>query len=236
MKIKKERKEDKSFMSLLKKRFDGMTFKSYVKETFEFINEYITKKTLIMLVIAVLMMLGTLGSPEVLKADLEVKPFIKDYWQAVQVIVVVIFSGMVPYMYVPVIGILSAIAAETTIFANLVLEFGKVKALTMYIIPYVLNILVVAVSSAIGMYICNNATLSQRITSVKSKNSMDFKLTVYEATNKKDKIKALKKEREDKIKKLESKKKEIDLFQVVNIAAILSVIQLVASFTKVLAR
>ena len=61
---------------------------------------------------------------------------------------------------------------------------------------------------------------------------MDLGLAIFEATNKKDKVKAIEKKRKDKIKELESKKKDLDLFQIVNVSLILCVLQLGASLVK----
>ena len=117
-------------------------------------------------------------------------------------------------------------------FANYVLTVGRMKGTLIYIVPMLLNLLFLAIATSIGFYICRNATLSQRIKSVKSKNSMDLGLAIFEATNKKDKVKAIEKKRKDKIKELESKKKDLDLFQIVNVSLILCVFQLVASLVK----
>ena len=232
MKIKKDRKEEKSFKELFKARFSGMTVKSYFKETCEFVKANLLKTTLIILAITLLSIGSVLYSPASFKYDKPDVTFVKDWFERIQVIVIIAFAGIVPYMYIPVIGLASGISAECMYFANYVLTVGRMKGTLIYIAPMLLNLLFLAIATSIGFYICNNATLSQRIKSVKSKNSMDLGLAIFEATNKKDKVKAIEKKRKDKIKELESKKKDLDLFQIVNVSLILCVLQLVASLVK----
>ena len=57
-------------------------------------------------------------------------------------------------------------------------------------------------------------------------------MSIYEAAKKIDKKNAIDKKRKDKIAKLESKKQELDLFQIINVTVILCVVQLGASLIK----
>ncbi|MBR6613868.1 MAG: hypothetical protein IKK84_03780 [Clostridia bacterium] len=232
MKYKKERKEKKSFKELFKARFSGMTFKSYIKETYDFVKNNLLKTTLILLAIALLSIGSVLYSPASFKYDKPDVTFVSDWIERIQVLAIIVFAGVVPYMYIPVVGLAAGISTECMYFANYVLTVGRMKGTLVYILPMLLNLLFLAIATAIGFHICRNATLSQRIKSVQSKNSMDLGLAIFEATNKKDKVKAIEKKRKDKIKELESKKKDLDLFQIVNVTIIISVLQLVASYVK----
>ncbi len=232
MKIKKERKDEKSFKELFKERFSGMTFKSYLKETYNFIKDNLLKTTLIILAISLLSIGSVLYSPGSFKYDKPDVTFVKDWIERIQVLAIIAFAGIVPYMYIPVVGLAAGISTECMYFANYVLNVGRMKGTLAYIAPLLLNLLFLAISTAIGFYICRNATISQRISSVKSKNTMDLKMSIYEATNKRDKIKAIEKKRKEKIKELENKKQKLDLFQIVNVTAILAILQLLASLIK----
>ncbi len=232
MKMKKERKEEKSFKELFKERFSGMTFKSYLKETYVFVKDNLLKTTLIILVIALFSVGSVLYSPASFKYDKPDVTFMKDWIERIQVFAIIAFAGIVPYMYIPVVGLAAGISTECMYFANYVLNVGRMKGTLVYIAPLLLNLLFLAISTAIGFYICRNATISQRISSVKSKNTMDLKMSIFEATNKKDKVKAIEKKRKEKIKELENKKQKLDLFQIVNVTVIISVIQLAVSLAK----
>ena len=232
MKYKKERKEKKSFKELFEARFSGMTFKSYIKETCDFVKNNLLKVTLILLAIALLSIGSVLYSPASFKYDKTDVTFIKEWFERIQVLVIIVFAGVVPYMYIPVVGLAAGISTECIYFANYTLTVGRMKGTLVYILPMLLNLLFLAIATAIGFHICHNATLSQRIKSVKSKNSMDLKMAIFEATNKKDKVKKIEKQRKEKIKELESKKKDLDLFQIVNVTMVICVLQLVASYAK----
>ena len=84
------------------------------------------------------------------------------------------------------------------------------------------------------IYICKNKTLANKIDNMKYKNSMDLRISIYEAAKKLDKKNKIEKQREDKVNKLKSKMQNLDLFQIINITAILCVLQIIASLAKTL--
>ena len=234
MKIKKDRKETKSFKELFLERFSDMTVKSYLIETGTYIKKHMLKATLIILAITLLSVVSVVKSPEMFKLDKADVAFWGEWLGRAQVLIIIVFAGIVPYMYIPIIGLASSISAECIYFANYVSTVGRLKGTLGYITPYILNMLFIAAATALGLHICRNVTISQRITSIKSKNSMDIKIKWYEATNKKAKMKEIEKQRKDKIKALEDKKVNVDLFQIINITAIICVLQMLASLVKTL--
>ncbi len=234
MKIKKERKDEKSFKELIKERFSGMTVKSYLIETGVYIKKNILKATLIILAITILSVVSVVNSPEMYKLEKANVTFWGEWIERAKVLIIIVFAGIVPYMYIPVIGLVASISAECIYFANYISIVGRLKGTLGYITPYILNMLFIAAATALGIHICRNATISQRIASVKSKNSMDIKMKFYEAANKKVKMKEIEKKRKDKIKALEEKRVNLDLFQIINITAIICVLQMLASLAKTL--
>ena len=232
MKIKKDRKEKVGVKEKILESLKGMTLKTYIKSTWTFIKENLIKVIGIVLVITLIATAGLLIKPAVLKMDIANVTFGTNYIEAIKIIVIMVVSGIAPYIYAPVIGVVYTIYLEVICMANLIIEVGYIKGIFMYIIPFVLNVLVAAVVSAVGIYICRNITLGYKIKDVKATNSMDLRISIYEAAKKVDKKKKLEKERKDKISKLESKKKELDLFQIINVTAILCVVELLASFAK----
>jgi len=212
----------------------GLTFKTYISSTVSFAKENLIKTIWILGVIVLVILASLLIKPQILKMEIANVTFLANYIEAIKVVVIMIFAGIAPYLYAPVIGFVYGIYLDVICMANLILEVGYLKGILMYIIPFVLNSLIIITATALGLYICKNITLGYRITNVKSTNSMDLRISIYEATGKKDKKNKLEKERQEKIKKLENKKKELDLFQIINVTAILCVIQAVSSLAKAL--
>lgn len=232
MKMKKEIKEKNNIKEKILNSIKGLTFGSYLSSTVKFVKENLLKPLGIILVLSLLFMTGLLIKPEILKMDIANVTFWANYLETIKMIIIMVVSGIAPYLYAPIIGIAYEVYLEIIYLANVILEVGYLKGMFMYMIPFILNVVIAGLSAAIGIYMCKNITLGHRITDIKATNSMDLRISIYEATNKLDKKNKLEKERKNKIKKLEGKKKELDLFQIINMTTILCVLQLIASFIK----
>jgi len=222
-------------------RFKGMTFKSYLKETLEFFNNNLKKTFFVLGIISVLIIaMGITSSVKSIQSSEYSTNIVKDisfgesYFTNIQVIVIIIFAGIVPYMYVPVIGCLSGTYNELITFAYLTLEKGYLKATIMYILPILLNISIICIATALGMYICKSVTSGYKLDNMKHMNSTNFRLELYKLSKKDKKQKELEDKKNKKIKELENKHKKIDYFQVFNITIILFVLQLIASLLRVI--
>ncbi len=235
MKYKKERKEKVNVKEKILNSTKDLTLKTYIKSTFTFVKDNLFKIVCIIMALAIFGMASLLINPESLKANMANITFGHTYVETIKVIVIVVLSGIAPYLYAPIIGIAYTIFLECMYMANLILKVGYFKGIFIYIVPFILNVLIMAIAGAIGIYICKNITLGHRITNIKATNSMDLRMSIYEAAKKIDKKNAIDKKRKDKIAKLESKKQELDLFQIINVTVILCVLQLGATLIKALA-
>ena len=99
MKIKKERKDEKSFKELFKERFSGMTLKSYLIETGVYIKKHILKVSLIILAITLLSVVSVVNKPEMFKLEKANVTFWGEWIDRIQVLGIIVFAGIVPYMY-----------------------------------------------------------------------------------------------------------------------------------------
>lgn len=222
-------------------RFKGMTFKSYLKETFNFFNTNLKKPFLVLGIISILIIvmgvsygIAAIQSGDYAESTVAHISFGESYFTNIQVILIVIFAGIVPYMYIPVISSLAIGYTELTTLAYLIVKNGYLKASLVYILPMLLNITIIVMSATLGMYICKTVTARYRLDNMKYMNSTNFKLQLYELTKKDKKKKELEKKKNKKIKELEDKSKKIDYFGLVNITIILFILQLIASLFRVI--
>jgi len=220
-------------------RFKGMTFKSYIKETLEFFNTNLKKTFVVLLIVSILLIaMGVSSAVSILQSvensDTTLKglSFGESYVTGLQVIGIVIFAGIVPYMYVPIIGGLAGAYAELLTLAQLIVTKGYAKALLLYTVPMLLNIVIVITAVSLGIYICKSITLGYKLDNMKHMNSTNFKLELYKLTKKDKKHKELEKKKNMKIKELEAKHKRIDYFNLFNLILILCSMQLIASLFK----
>ena len=210
----------------------GLTFKEYLRNTIDFLKNNILKKAYIMLAISLIIATALLTNPQVSEAELVNVKFLGDYVEKLKSIVVIVVSGIVPYLYAPILGIIFTIFTECIFMANLILEAGYIQGILTYILPFILNIGAMSIATALGVYICRNKTLDSKIDNMKYTSAIDLRISIYEAANRKDKKNKLEMQKKEKIENLKKKRQELDLFQIINITAIVCVMQILASITK----
>lgn len=225
----------------IKNKFKGLTFKSYLKQTMEFFNNNLKKPVVILFIISILIVVmntqlvrssikeGTYNLEEFGK-----ETFLNTYVSNVEVIGIIIIAGIAPYLYVSVAGSILVALSEATNFIYVLSNYGYLKGILLYIVPMLLNILIIAIASALGIYICKTVTISYRKSNMKHMNFTNFMLQLYDVTKNEKKKIELEKKKQNKMKLLESKYKKIDYFQVINITVILFVFELIASLLKVI--
>lgn len=219
-------------------RFKDMTFKSYLKETIDFFNINLKKTFIILCVISIIIIaLGVCQVASAIKGDLMVNiektSFGQTYITNIQVVFVIVFAGIVPYLYVPIIGGLAGAYTELNTLAYLIAGKGYLKATLIYVIPMLLNIAIISIAASVGVYICKSVTSGYKLDNMKHMNSTNFRLELYKLTKKDKKQKELEDKKNKKIKELENQHKKIDYFQVFNITIILFIIQLIATIFRV---
>ena len=215
-----------------KKKFN---IKSYVKDFLLFADKHLIKKTGILFVVALLIIATSLSfMVETAKTDEcvgmcrdGIKLF-SEYASKMPALFVTAFAGIVPYMYAPIIGFVSSVINEVTTLAYAIKGYGYLGGTLAYIIPMLLNIMIVCIVAALGIYVCKAITVGYKISNVKNMNFGNFKIKLYEALSRDKKVKELTKKRDEKLKKLESKKEKINYLQILNTAIVVSIIQFVS--------
>ena len=144
-----------------------------------------------------------------------------EYGSKISVLAITAFAGIVPYMYAPIIGFFGSVINEVTTLAYAIKGYGYLGGILAGIIPMILNII-----------ICKSITVGYRISSTKNMNFMNFRIRLYEALGKQNKVEELTKKRDEKIDKLESKKEKINYLQILNVAIVVCIIQFVSTLIQ----
>lgn len=229
--------ENKKVNKETKKEF---SFKEYLKNFLKFIAENLEKTTLVLIVIAILLLavtlkfaIETVSSPDytgyVTQASVGL---FQSYGENISILLVSAFAGIVPYLYAPVVGFLGYVLSEVETYALIIKEFGFITGTLINIIPLLINILSVSVITALGIYICRTVTVGYKMSSIKNMNFLNFRIKLYEAINKPKLVEKLTKKKEEKLNKLESKKRKIEYLQILNVAVIVLVLQFISSMIQ----
>lgn len=223
-------------MSKIKEKIKGMTIKKFFKSIYDFYNKNLKKTFLVLCAINILLIvLGVPSVVQILKASGETEEiitkvsFFNIYSINVQIVFFIVLAGIVPYIYVPVVGVFAGIILEISKFATLIVDKGYVIATVMYLVPMLLNICIISLAVALGIYMSKTVTAKYRLTNVKSMNLTKFRIDLYDMLKKEDKKEVLEKKREQKIAALEKKNRKLDYFNIISITVILFVLQIIAS-------
>lgn len=148
------------------------------------------------------------------------------------IIVITAISGVVPYMYIPVLACLGYMYQVVIEMAYIILDKGYFLGSILSLIPYVINVISISLVGAIGIYLCKINTNKFRSGQQRNMNWNIFVLNIYQITGNKEKEKKIQKKIEEKEKKLESREVKIDYKQVLNVCIICIILQLVSSFIE----
>lgn len=223
-------------MSKIKEKIKSMTIKKFFKSIYDFYNQNLKKTFLILLAISVvLIILGVPTVVQILKASGETEEIINDvsfinvYSTNLQIVFFIVLAGIVPYIYVPIVGVFAGIILEISKFAVLIVDKGYLMATAIYLVPMLLNICIISIAVSLGIYMSKTVTAKYRLTNVKSMNLTKFRIDLYDMLKKEDKKEALEKKREQKIAALEKKNRKLDYFNIISITVMLFVLQIIAS-------
>ena len=210
---------------------ENMGIKNYIKNFLIFIRDNVEKKFGILLAISLLLIAIELkiilgleqGADEVEKIGL-----FKEYWENVKIIFITGFAGIVPYMYAPVVGYFGYIYIEVAKLVSIIKTYGYLKGILLGGFPFLLNIVVICIVTALGIYICRKITVGYKISNVKNMNFLNFRIRLYEVIGNETKEKELAKKRDDKIAKLENSKEKLNYLQIVNTMVVCLILEFIS--------
>ena len=209
--------------------------KSYIRDFLLFADKNLIKKTRVLLLIAIVVIAVCIGFVISITLASECEGTCRDgltfgneYWSNLKVLALTLVSGIVPYIYVPVIGFLAFVLQEISNLAYAIKGYGYLVGIGVGIVPLILNVLAAAIITALGMYICRNITIGYRITNLKNMNIANFKIKLYEILGKEEKVKELTKNRDKKIEVLQGKKEKINLLQILSVVIVVCIIQFIS--------
>ncbi len=218
-----------------KKRKNKFNLKSYIRDFLLFVFNRLFKSTGILVVIAVLLIAMSIG-PMVSAIDISECDGLctdsivlwGDYTQRLQILLIILVSGIVPYIYAPVIGYVGYLMAEISNIAYIIKDYGALAGIGASIIPLIINVIIISIVTALGIYMCRTITVGYKISSVKNMNYTNFRIKLYEVLNKQDRVEALTNKKNEKINKLTAKKEKLAYIQILNIAIAVCVLQFIS--------
>ena len=225
--IKPKEKENKQGKKL--------SIKKYLRDFLVFADKKLIRAIGILFVIAVLLIAITISSMVAAAKITECEgmcvdeiTIFNDYVSKLQILLITLVAGIAPYTYIGVIGFFCYVISEVTSLAYLIKDYGYFAGIGLGIVPLVLNILTICITTSLAIYICRTVTVGYKISNIKNMNFTNFRIKFYEVLKMEDKVKALTKKKEDKLKKLENKKEKLNYLQILNVSMIVCIIQFIS--------
>lgn len=214
-------------------------FGKYSKQVLKFFSEKLLKKFVVLFFVMIFFSAITIVPiiKQILKNGTDIDIIGKvTLWGIMKdrffVIAITAISGVVPYMYIPVLACLGYMYQVVIEISYVILDKGYFLGSILTLIPYVINIISISLVGAIGIYLCKINTNNFRAGQQRNMNWNSFILNIYQITGNKEKEKKVQKKIEEKQKKLESREVKIDYKQVLNICIICIVLQIVSSIIE----
>ncbi len=151
-----------------------------------------------------------------------------DYVANIKLLLFTLVAGVVPYVYIPVVGFIAHILQEMLDVAVIIKEAGILGAFVSGIIPLTLSSVAICLVTSTAIYICKSMTISYRITNIKNMNFMNFKIRLYETLQNEEKVQALVKKKEEKLNKLQAKKEKLNYLQILNVIIVAGILEFIA--------
>lgn len=209
-----------------------------LKDTVKFFNENLKKKAVVLFIIFITLsviflipLVNELKQVPELNNELNISlfNFIKD---KILMLLMTVIAGVVPYMYIAIIGGIGYIYQALIEYAYIILNKGYFLGLIIVLIPIILNSICTSIATALGMYLCKINTNKFILGQQRNMNFTRFRLELAKATQNKEKEKKIQKRIDEKEKELQSKEIKIKYKEILTIFGIVCIIQLISSLIE----
>lgn len=146
----------------------------------------------------------------------------------IEMLAVTVVAVLVPYFYLPFLGFVGYIYYEGIAFAHVINTYGYFGGIMRYLLPAILNIIVISTVTSVCIYLVKILTAKFVYNRKNAMNFTKFRLRVYEMTKKEDKYNQLLKKSEEKARKLEAKVRPIEWKYVLIILGVSAALQFIS--------
>ena len=220
-----------------KKQYKGEKFniKKYLRDFLIFVDKNLIKSTGILIVVSILIIAISIG-PMISSANLtecegtcrDGIKLMSEYSSKLQVLLVTLIAGLVPYIYISIVGLIGYILNELYNLAFIIKGYGYLAGLGLGIIPLILNILSICIITSLAIYVCRTVTVGYKISSLKNMNFTNFRIKLYEVLQMEDKAKKLTAKKENKLNKLQNKKEKLKYLQILSVVVVVCIMQFIS--------
>lgn len=208
-----------------------------------FVKKEIASFTLVCLVICVLITLvgvvSTLDSIRKIDGCEEIfcgnkSSMLEGFLNRLKMLGVTAIAALVPYFYLPFLGLFGYVYYEAISFAHVINIYGYALGVLRYIVPFVLNVFCISVFTSLSIYLAKIYTARFKLNRKNAMSFTKFRLKVYEMMKNEKKFNELQNKDKERTDKIEKGIKKVEWKNVAIIAGVLVVLQFVSVLIETL--
>lgn len=200
------------------KKENKINFKYIMKDYFKFYKQKLMKKHIVVYIICLIVFFVMIASliskinstPNIAQLAESAKMLSENaksvfsliVYEKIPLLFMIVFAGIAPYFFVPVLGIGVSYSLAVDIVSNFNVLTGKSSVIPMCI-GAIFQLIAVGLAVAAGIEFCILSTRKWRYSRNQDYSMIDFKRTLYEATKNDKKLKEINKKKEVKQEKNE---------------------------------
>lgn len=186
---------------------------------FDFFKKKILPQFFVCLVITIIITLittisavdyiKTLGCNEIYCDSQEIT-ISENFINRLEVIILTVIAGVVPYFYLPYLGLISYMYNEIITVGHIINVNGYAIGIFKYLLPFTLNIIAISIVTSLAIYLVKQFTIKFIISRSNTMNFTNFRLKVYEMLKKQDKYTKLIEKKNTRLEKMQKKAEKIE--------------------------
>lgn len=141
-------------------------------------------------------------------------------------------AGFVPYFYIPILSYLGYIITIANDVAMLSTKCGTFKAIALYLIPGIVELVSISLITAVGFYLCKISTKNRKYVNSSSFGLDDVKIQLYEIRKQPEKAEKMREIKKEKAEKMELNNVKTNYIQVFSYLGLILVIQLILAIIE----
>lgn len=213
--------------------------KEFLKKYFKFYIENLRKKVNILIILSVififLSLLFNLKETNIIVDGVILKStmtFLTISKNKIILLAIGIVAGVVPYFYISAFVFVLYLYNEFIEIYTTASYFGLFSGTLRAIVPVLLNMFVISLSTALGIYICKVSTVKYKISQTTNMNWTNFRIKFFEASGNTAGVEKLKAKQDERLKKLNARDNKFEYINIFTTIIFIVFVQIISSLIQ----
>lgn len=157
---------------------------------------------------------------------------LQELWSRMKMLVFTLVSGIVPWTYTAIVGVISYIYVDISDYSLFIVESGYIIGIVKIFIPLLADMITMSLISATAMYLSRISNIKYRLSRLNGTTWTTIKMKFFEMTNNQKKYTTCQEKTEKKRKNLEKENTKINWKMVFINLGVAFIMQLIVVLVK----